>query len=271
MGTRMRRLIRFPCDDLMLSGSLDEGELTTGLLLVTGGSQVRAGPHRMLHQLAAAAAEAGYPAFRYERRGVGDSDGDDSGYRDSGADLIAAATAFRAEALHIETIVGFGLCDGATTLALHGRRAGIDALALANPWLVEVEPGELAPAATRVHYRKRLTSPAAWAGVLRGKVDLLGAARSLFGLAAKSDDASLADEVAERLAPYAGKLMLILATGDNTAITAKSCWNAQAFAGFRGERIVEVDTDAHTFARPDDLVQVQAAILGFIRDIHEPV
>lgn len=266
----MRRLIRFPCDGAMLSGSLDEGTRPVGLLLVTGGSQVRAGPHRMLHRIATAAAEAGHPAFRYERRGVGDSDGTDPGYRDSGPDLAAAVDAFRTEDPRIKDVVGFGLCDGATTLALHGRAAGVAALALANPWLVEVEPGELAPAATRVHYRKRLLSPAAWGGVLTGKVDIRGALRSLFGSVAAPADANLADEVAKSLVPYTGKSMLILARGDHTAIAAKACWTGEAFAGMRGDRIVEIETDAHSFARADDLAQVQAAVMSFMRRFNNP-
>ncbi len=54
--------------------------------------------------------------------------------------------------------IGFGLCDGATALALFGRQAGLDGLILVNPWLVEAEAGEPPPAAIRAHYRRRLLS-----------------------------------------------------------------------------------------------------------------
>lgn len=271
MGAYMRRLIRFECNGVMLSGSIDEGDRSVGLVLVTGGSQVRAGPHRMLHQLAVAAAAAGFAAFRYERRGVGDSDGDDPGYLDSGPDLQAAVAAFRAEAPNVSSVIGFGLCDGATTLALHGRSAGVAALVLANPWLVEVEPGQMAPAATRVHYRDRLLSPAAWMDVLRGKVDILGAVRSLFGSVAKpkQQEASLAEDVATALSAYVGKLLLILSRRDNTAIAARSCWDADAFLHVRGEKIVEIDTDAHTFARTSDLGTVEQELLNFMRGLED--
>ena len=265
MGARMRRLIRFPCADAMLSGSLDEGAGTVGLLCVTGGSQVRSGPHRMLHQLASRVAQAGYPGFRYERRGLGDSDGEDPGYRNSGRDLAAAAEAFRKQAPHVRTLVGFGLCDGATTLALHGRGAGIDALVLANPWLVETAPDELAPAATKAHYRGRFLSPKAWAGVFTGKVDVIGAARSLLGAATKSETSSLADEVASSLVPYAGKTTLILAERDGTAIAAQACWKSAAFDHVRADDVIAIQTDAHTFAREGNQEQLAQAVIAFIQ------
>lgn len=263
----MRRLIRFSCRSEMLSGSIDDAPGGAGLLCVTGGSQVRSGPHRMLHQIALHAAAAGYPAFRYERRGLGDSDGVDPGYRDSGLDLAAAAIAFRREAPQVTKLVGFGLCDGATTLALHGAEAEVSGIVLANPWLVETEPDTLAPAAARSHYRDRFLSPRAWGDVLTGKVDILGAARSLFGAVAASEDRSLADEVAARLAPFAGKLTLVLAHGDGTAITAQDCWSGQAFAGLAGETVVKVASDSHTFARPGNLEPVFGAVVSLLRKV----
>ncbi len=261
----MRRLIRLPCGEAMLSGSLDDAVGSVGLLCVTGGSQVRSGPHRMLHQLAARVADAGHPVFRYERRGLGDSDGEDPGYRDSGPDLVAAATAFCTQAPQMRTIVGFGLCDGATTLALHGRAAGVEALILANPWLVETAPDELAPAAAKAHYRGRFLSPRAWAGVFTGKVDVIGAARSLLGAATTSEASSLAEDVARNLVPYAGKTLLILAERDGTAIAAQSCWKGAAFDPMRTDEVVTIETDAHTFAREGDQEQLAEAVIAFVQ------
>lgn len=252
----------------MLSGSIDEGAGSVGLLCVTGGSQVRTGAHRMLHRIARDLSGRGVPVFRFDRRGVGDSDGADPGYRDSGADLIAAAQAFRREAPGVRTLVGFGLCDGATALALRGRQAGVDALVLANPWLVETKPDELAPAATRAHYRGRFLSRDAWSNVFRGRVDILGAARSLLGAAtAKEVEADLASEVARDLKPYAGRLLLILSEGDGTAIAARACWNADAFAHVRGETVVTLPSNSHTFARTGDIELVVDAIDEFVRQM----
>ena len=38
----------------------------------------------------------------------------------------AAAAAFRRRRPDLERMIGFGLCDGATALALHGADAGLD-------------------------------------------------------------------------------------------------------------------------------------------------
>lgn len=265
----MRRLSRFPCGPHMLSGSLDEASGSVGLLCVTGGSQVRSGPHRMLHRLAGAVADAGFPVFRYERRGLGDSEGDDPGYRDSGPDLAAASTAFRAQAPQVRTVVGFGLCDGATTLALHGHKAVVGGIVLANPWLVETTPDTLAPAAAKAHYRERLLSPTAWASVFTGKVDLLGAAKSLFGAATSSNASSLAEEVASKLASYKGRLTLILAERDGTAIAAQACWAGVSFIGVRDEEVVIVPTDSHTFARDGDDAHVAHAVIAFMQKVNK--
>ena len=91
----MRRLLTFACEGAELAGSLDGGGGATGLLLVTGGSQTRIGSHRMYERLAKSLADNGYPCFRFDRRGVGDSDGEDPGFQGSGPDLAAAAAAFR--------------------------------------------------------------------------------------------------------------------------------------------------------------------------------
>ena len=158
----MRRLIAFPCAGAALAGSLDESAGATGVLLVIGGSQTRIGSHRMYERLAKSLAEKGYPCFRFDRRGVGDSEGEDPGFKGSEADLLAAAAAFRNECPALTRLIGFGLCDGATALVLFGDAAGLDGLILANPWLVETEAGEPPPAAIRQHYRKRLLSKAGW-------------------------------------------------------------------------------------------------------------
>ena len=124
----MRRLLSFDCQGSALGGSLDPADGGTGLLLVTGGTQTRIGSHRMYERLTAALAASGWPCFRFDRRGVGDSEGDDPDFRESGPDLAAAAAAFRREQPQLKRLIGFGLCDGASTLALHGKAAGLDGL-----------------------------------------------------------------------------------------------------------------------------------------------
>jgi exosortase A-associated hydrolase 1 len=259
MEANMRRLLTFECADEQLSGSLDEGAGDAGVLMVMGGTQTRVGSHRMYERLANALAERDFPCFRYDRRGVGDSSGDDPGFRDSELDLEAAAEAFRSEAPEVERVIGFGLCDGATTLALHGAAARLDGLILVNPWLVEAEAGEMAPAAVRAHYRERLLSGAAWKKLLTGGVNLgklIGGVRK----AGTSTDSSLAGEAALGLVAARCPVALILATGDNTAIAAAGEIKKGPFEGLISWSR-EIDTDSHTFARPGDQQALEQAVL----------
>jgi hypothetical protein len=87
--------------------------------------------------LAQRLAATGTPVFRYDRRGVGDSTGDNGGFLNAEPDLIAAAAEFRYAAPHVARLIGFGNCDAASTLALFGRWAGLDKVVLANPWVIE--------------------------------------------------------------------------------------------------------------------------------------
>jgi alpha-beta hydrolase superfamily lysophospholipase len=93
----MRRLLTFLRRASMLSAQPRRGRRHRRVLMVTGGSQTRVGSHRMYERLADALADNGYPCFRFDRRGVGDSSGEDPGFKDSGPDLAAAAAAFRLE------------------------------------------------------------------------------------------------------------------------------------------------------------------------------
>lgn len=254
----MRRLLTFECAGEALSASIDGPESSTGLLMVTGGSQTRTGSHRMYERLAKILAEQGYPCFRYDRRGVGDSTGEDPGFDASGPDVQAAAAAFRQEVPGLRNVIGFGLCDGATALALHGRGARLSGLVLVNPWFVEAEAGAPAPAAVRAHYRQRLLSPDAWKRLLRGGVNLGKLARGVRKAGSRSNDA-LAARAAAALSESGSPVALILATGDATAAAAAAEIKRPAFAKLiRWRR--DLDTDSHTFARQGDEENLAAAV-----------
>ncbi len=256
----MRRLTIFPCEGETLAASLDDAGGTTGLLLVIGGSQTRIGSHRMYERLAKRLADNGFPCFRYDRRGVGDSSGDDPGFRGSGPDLAAAAATFRTESPALTRVIGFGLCDGASALALFGGEAALNGLVLVNPWLVETEDEDSPPpAAIRRHYWSRLTSREGWNKIFTGAVNwrkLVGGVRKA---AARSAQAPLALEVANALRTSVLPVHLILAEGDATAIAADAELKASVFEGLVASRET-LGTDSHTFARPGD----EAALLGAV-------
>ncbi|MDB5691793.1 MAG: hydrolase 1, exosortase system-associated [Alphaproteobacteria bacterium] len=253
MGRHMRRLLSVDCDGVALGASLEGAAGTIGLLMVTGGTQTRIGSHRMYERLAKRLAEANYPCFRFDRRGVGDSEGDESDWRDSGTDIGAAAAAFRRECPELRQLIGFGLCDGASALALHGAAAGLGGLILLNPWLVEAQAGIPAAAAVRLHYRQRLTSLAGWKKLLSGSMSyrkLLSGLRSI----ASRRPSTLAEEVAAALDGSGLPVALILAARDGTAIAAEAEWSKPAWRRIRAANPPpqRVDSDSHTFARPGD-------------------
>jgi exosortase A-associated hydrolase 1 len=250
----MRQLTSFACEGATLGATYDHGERTTGLLMVTGGTELRAGANSGMARLSAVVAAAGYPVLRFDRRGVGDSDGVDPGFRGSGPDIATAAATFRTLRPDLQRLVGFGLCDGATALALAHASAGVDALALANPWVVESEGDMPPPAAVARRYRQRLCSTDGWRRVLTGDFDVPKALRGVRSLL-KPRDMGLAATVAASLERGRAPLSVILATRDATAIAFEREWRRAAFVKTRNRpstRLVLVDSCSHSFASSDD-------------------
>ena len=263
MGAAMRRLLSVDCEGAALGASLDPAGGATGLLLVTGGTQTRIGSHRMYERLALALAEGGWPCFRFDRRGVGDSEGEDPDFRGSGPDLAAAAAAFRREQPQLTRLLGFGLCDGASTLALHGQAAGLDGYVLVNPWFVEAEAGEPAAAAIKSRYREQLLSVSGWKRLLTGSVSYRKLLKGL-GRIMASRPSTLAGEIADSLGKAGVPAQLVLATRDSTAIAAQAEWSSPAFRSLRqaNPAPVTIDSDSHTFSRPGDEAALLAAVKG---------
>jgi exosortase A-associated hydrolase 1 len=255
----MRRLIVFPCAGERLTGTLDEAPGKTGLLIVSGGNEVRIGAHRGMASLASRLAASGFPVFRYDRRGIGDSTGSNSGFLDSAPDMAAAAATFSAEA-GIGRLVAFGMCDAATALALFHGVAGIDAMILANPWVVETRDGLPPAAAIRARYAERLRDPGTYLRVLRGGVDF----RKLFKGLKKLHQCD-PEDVPDLAARVRGALerthnvTIVLAAGDATAIAFS---DAMKGATLRA-KVHEIDTASHSFARETD----QAALEAIIRAV----
>jgi exosortase A-associated hydrolase 1 len=260
----MRRLLTFQCAGATLGATLDAADGTVGVLMVTGGSQTRIGSHRMYERLTRSLSEKNISCFRFDRRGVGDSEGEDPGFRGSGPDIAAALAAFRAERPDLTQVIGFGLCDGATALALHGD--GLHALIMVNPWLVEAEPGEPPAAAAKAHYRAQLSSWAGWKRLLTGSVNFRKLFKGLWWILTNRDEATLAREVADALRRRRLPVEVILATGDATAIAAAEELRRQAFGGVvRATQTFA--TNSHTFARPGDEAALLEMVLGAIAEL----
>jgi exosortase A-associated hydrolase 1 len=262
----MRRLLSFDRGGAALGATLDAAAGATGVLMVTGGTQTRIGSHRMSERLAKRLAEAGFSCLRYDRSGVGDSEGEEGDWRDTGPDIAAAAAAFRSEAPQVERLIGFGLCDGASALAFHGADAGLAGLILLNPWLVEAQAGTPAPAAVKAHYRQRLSSLEGWKKLLSGSVSYRKLLKGVGSVAIKQAS-TLAEEVAAALDRSCLPVELILASRDGTAIAAEAEWAKPAYSRIRAASPPpqRVDSDSHTFARPGDENALASAVLSALR------
>ena len=263
MAATVRRAITFSCEGATLFGTIDEAAGATGLLIVSGGNEIRIGAHRGMAWLAAELAEAGHPVFRYDRRGVGDSEGDNGGFESARADLAAAVVAFRHAQPALRRVVGFGNCDGAATLALWGFDSGIDALALANPWVVEAESGAPAPAAIRARYADRLRDPAEWRRLLTGGVDLAKLASGLARALRPRPPGDLASRVAAGVSARPDAVTVFLAERDNTAIAYIDACKFKAFAPLREKGSeYRLASGSHSFASAEDKLWLRERLLG---------
>ena len=258
----MRTVISFPCAGDTVFGTLDAPDRgasgKTGLLIVSGGNEIRIGAHRGMALLGQRLAARGIPVFRFDRRGIGDSTGINGGFLSSGPDIGCAAATFSAET-GIERLVAFGNCDAATALALFGQTAGIDRLILANPWVVEPTDDLPPAAAIRSRYVEKLKDPRELWRLASGGVNIAKLAKGLTRVAAApSEPSALALRLATALRGWQDRAAILLATGDATAIAYR---DAMARAGVSVPTLTR-DTASHSFAREGDAAWLEEQIVA---------
>lgn len=261
----MRRTLSFAVNGATCAATLDEAAGQHGLLIVSGGNEIRSGAHRGMARLAATLAEAGFPVLRFDRRGIGDSEGENAGFEGSADDIAAALALFRATCPHLTHVTAFGNCDAAAALILHHRANGPDALLLANPWTIDAAAPAapdaadtegapaLPPAASiRARYLAKLRDPREWLRLLRGGVDLGKLAKGLRAASSQPPASHLATRLAAAGAAIDAPMTLLIATGDGTAQAFMAEWTTPTFAAMRARaQLRKCDTPSHSFA--DDM------------------
>jgi exosortase A-associated hydrolase 1 len=269
-----RKHFTFTCEGAQLAASLDMASGTTGLLIVSGGNELRAGPWGSQAKLADKIAASGFPVLRFDRRGVGDSEGTNGTFTTSAPDIAAAITTFRNHVPTLKKIMAFGNCDAASALMLTSG-VGCDALVLANPWtfdpdpdpepetvIEEPEPTPMPPAAMRSYYLRRLANPAALKRLFSGKVKVSKMASSLVEAVKPAPPPStLAQDMAAGLKAFPGSATILLAANDRTAQAFKAVWD-------KGDtRVRTCPRAGHSFVEPQARVWLQGQLLGALRGV----
>lgn len=220
--------LAFECRGLQLVGVVAEPAQApasdTGVVIVTGGPQYRAGAHRMFTCLARALAGAGYSTLRFDLRGMGDSEGEFPGFEYTAPDIGAAIEALLARCPQVERVVLWGLCDGASAalLYLHATRdARVRGLCLVNPWVRSAH--SLARTHVKHYYAQRLLQGDFWRKLMRGGIGaaalagLAGNLHAAWGGARTTGGASFQQCMAQAWNAFDGGILLLLSGQDYTA------------------------------------------------------
>jgi len=254
-----RLALTFECQGCQLAGTLDTAPGKTGLLIISGGNELRSGAFSGQSQLAARIAASGFPVFRFDRRGVGDSDGENRGFASSRKDIAAAMDAFRAMCPQMDSVVAFGNCDAASALMLSGGE-GCDALILSNPWTFDEGEEKPDSAAIRSRYSAKLKNPKELIRLITGKIDLgklLRGLRDSFRPA--YDTSSLARDMESGVSRFDGPVRFLLAMNDRTAQAFEQNW------AHDDKRIERCNGASHAYVEPDAAEWLEKQILSFLR------
>jgi uncharacterized protein len=296
--TFSERPVVFVCHGLELLGIAavpNHGRHRTGLVVIVGGPQYRAGSHRQFTLLCRELAAHGIASFRFDYHGSGDSDGPPAlGVGGIEDDLRAAIDAFVAQAPGVGSVVLWGLCGAASASALYAPEdPRVRGLVMLNPW-VRTESG-LARVQLRHYYLSRAFDPAFWRKLLKGEVALVTSGRALVRsvLAAVgagknagdgdpatqgnaecgpaiADDRPLPVRILDNLQRAAVPTMVILSGGDD--LTANEyrqlCNESAAWRDWSRSANVEcheIEDSNHTFARAEWRNRVAALTAHWVR------
>ena len=177
----------FSCEDANLIGVLHKPSVfgTRAVLMVVGGPQTRVGSHRQFVLLARHLAATGIAVFRFDYRGMGDSEGLHKGFEHIAPDISAAIDLMWMHLPGVEEIVLWGLCDAASAAVMYAHQdQRVTGIVLLNPW-VRSEDTEARVYLER-YYLARFFNIQFWKRFFSGEVDLIDSVTSLVSTIGKS-------------------------------------------------------------------------------------
>lgn len=256
-----------------------------GVLIVVGGPQYRVGCHRQFLLLSRRVAAAGFPVFRFDYRGMGDSSGAIRDFEAASEDVGAAIDAFLSACPTVKRIVLWGLCDGASASLIYAdesKDSRVTGLILLNPWVRS--EATLAQTHVKHYYGNRLMEKEFWLKLLTGKLRVVRSIRELVsnlllarGNSAKQGGASRSFQ--QRMAggwkAMSGSVLLILSGQDYTAMEFVDFASSHAewstlLAEKRVSRVDVADAD-HTFSSSGFRAIVEDATIEWLSGLDSHV
>jgi len=155
--------IVFDCqgNDLISIIHNPENSSKTGVLIVVGGPQYRAGSHRQFILLARVLSQHGIPVMRFDYRGMGDSEGERRSFFEVDDDIKTALDAFFQYCPKLDQVAIWGLCDAASAALFYAYQDDrVRGLVLLNPWVFTEEGA--AKTYLKHYYWQRIFSKDFW-------------------------------------------------------------------------------------------------------------
>lgn len=165
--------LAFECEGSRLIGIVTHPSkpTETGVVIVVGGPQYRAGSHRQFTLLARQLAENSIASIRFDYRGMGDSEGEMRNFENVDADIRAAIDILLQQVSAVRRVALWGLCDAASAALYYGHADDrVNKLILLNPWVHT--PAGASRARLKHYYLRRLLSRSFWNKLLSGNIKL---------------------------------------------------------------------------------------------------
>ena len=254
------------------------------LVMVAGGPQYRIGGHRQLVLWARKFAAQGFPVFRFDFRGMGDSYGEYVGYENAEDDIRAAIDRLYQECPSLKGVVLWGECNACSASLFYAHKdQRVLGIVMLNPW-VRTEEGQ-ARAVVKHYYLNRLTERSFWNKVFTLKFDILGSMRSAVKMIAKArgnsgkgsslpvmDRRPLPERMLEGLTHFRGRIMMVMSGRDlvpkefDDLVARVPVWKEQLAA--RQTERHELPYADHTFSSGEWREQVAVWGIDWLQGLH---